>query len=448
LNQFFQARAPGPEGPGIRADEPAKGPEAEGAMPVGAPAARPPDRDGPTPMDEPPTKRAKAMWTRRDLVVPAGKHHAGESVIEFRREEDGVLVRLPETLGNKRFVVKDILTAGGQGALIKALDQNLCGRPVLIKLIRIEHTKLFRDVDRPVPNIGREIRQRRKQLELETKMLLRLNRSIDDRIPVVSQLVRDYSAQLHGPHGAEGWHWENDDEDFREEYRELLEREPYLVLRNIDGESLIDLIDPAHARDPRTSMEHAKSVIDFGRHICIILAQFHRRELDVGDDGAEVRRYYVYQDLKPDNIIRTASGELFLIDFGTVATVRVEGDAEEFEGRPEGTSGYCAPETLLPPYPVSEMSDIYSVGATLYHFITGERPPRHGLADAVERARGELSPILYGRLFDLVASCVIGDPEERRRAIETSLPRRPDPAWDSSLIITLRRNFIAMQQEI
>jgi serine/threonine protein kinase len=382
------------------------------------------------------------MWSRREIVIPMDKLHAGELVIEFRRDEDGMLVRLPQAIGNKRFVVKDILTAGGQGALIKALDQNLNGRPVLIKLIRIEHGKLFRGVDRPVPNIDREVRQRRGQLELETKMLLRLNRSIDDRIPVVSQLVRDYSAQLHGPHGAEQWYWEEDDEDCRE----LLEREPYLVLRNIDGESLSDQIDPERARNPRTNKEHAEFAIDLGRHICIILAQFHRREKEKGEDGVEVPRYYVYQDLKPDNIIRTTSGELFLIDFGTVATVRVTGDAEEFEGRPEGTAGYCAPETLVPPYAVGEMSDIYSLGATLYHVITGNRPPRHGLAEAVEEARRELSAKLYDGLFNLVASCVIGDPRERRRVIETSLARKPDPR-ESSLIITLRRNFIALQQE-
>ncbi|MCH8830436.1 MAG: serine/threonine protein kinase, partial [Planctomycetes bacterium] len=87
--------------------------------------------------------------------------------------------------------------------------------------------------------------------------------------------------------------------------------------------------------------------------------------------GAMHDRNWLHMDIKPDNILFNKGSELKLVDFSLSAKV-----AGMFGGKSkeiQGTKSYIAPETLLRKSP-SPQTDIYSLGATLYHMLTGEPP--------------------------------------------------------------------------
>ena len=79
----------------------------------------------------------------------------------------------------------------------------------------------------------------------------------------------------------------------------------------------------------------------------------------------------IHRDIKPDNIMLTNSGRAKLSDLGlaSVAGEIDESNADEVMGTPQ----YISPEHLTGS-PMDVRSDIYSLGATFYHFVTGTFP--------------------------------------------------------------------------
>lgn len=79
----------------------------------------------------------------------------------------------------------------------------------------------------------------------------------------------------------------------------------------------------------------------------------------------------IHRDIKPDNIMLTNSGRAKLSDLGlaSVAGEIDESDSDEVMGTPQ----YISPEHLTGS-PMDVRSDIYSLGATFYHFVTGTFP--------------------------------------------------------------------------
>jgi len=84
----------------------------------------------------------------------------------------------------------------------------------------------------------------------------------------------------------------------------------------------------------------------------------------------------IHRDLKPHNLMRTADGTVKILDFG----LAVLADAGEQEGGLTGqnvvlgTPDYIAPEQAEDSHAVDVRSDIYSLGCTLYHLLTGRVP--------------------------------------------------------------------------
>ncbi|HEV8112137.1 MAG TPA: bifunctional serine/threonine-protein kinase/formylglycine-generating enzyme family protein [Planctomycetota bacterium] len=91
----------------------------------------------------------------------------------------------------------------------------------------------------------------------------------------------------------------------------------------------------------------------------------------------------VHRDLKPSNVMVGDFGETYVVDWGLARSAGASDD--EREGDVVGTPAYMAPEQALAlPDLVGPRADVYSVGALLYHLLTGHRPyPEHDSGDDV-----------------------------------------------------------------
>jgi serine/threonine protein kinase len=131
----------------------------------------------------------------------------------------------------------------------------------------------------------------------------------------------------------------------------------YLVMKYIAGGDLAGRLRAA----PEGRLDEG-SVTDWAIQIADVLDYLHRREPPI-----------VYRDLKPSNIMLDANGKAMLIDFGIARWV----NKEEKGVTAVGTMGYAPPELFAGN--AEPRSDIYSLGATMFHLLTGADPQSNPL---------------------------------------------------------------------
>ncbi len=106
------------------------------------------------------------------------------------------------------------------------------------------------------------------------------------------------------------------------------------------------------------------------------------------------RRHLVHRDIKPANVILTGEGTAKLADLGLAREMADQSRVESEKGLVLGTPYYIAPEQIQGDQDIDIRADIYALGATLYHMITGQPPFPGTKVDKVLRAhlKDELIP--------------------------------------------------------
>lgn len=297
------------------------------------------------------------------VLKPRHDPNLNRRVIEVDR--DGMTYRIPARLGpGGRYEITDVLSIGGFGVIYQGCDQRLFGKRVLIKAIRYNRRHMR------VPNnraVLKDVEDQRNRLNHERKMLLAGYRRGIGGIPILIDVVEDLGLDLHGPHRDDqgGWHHYSLDDQWR--------KEPYLVLSYVAGKPMGKVLHEDFF--VRNRLGNAKQVIlQVGR----ALRGFH---LDEERSGKHFS--FIYQDLKPDNIIFTPEKRPVLIDFGGFA-VRIDGRTQKEFAR-TGTPGYQPPE-FLDGSPVDRLdprADVFSLGMTVYHILGGVAPKADPQGNAV-----------------------------------------------------------------
>lgn len=137
-------------------------------------------------------------------------------------------------------------------------------------------------------------------------------------------------------------------------------------------------------------------VIDWAKQLCDVLNYLHTQEQPI-----------IYRDLKPGNIMLRPDGRIILIDFGIARTFKKTSVADT---TCLGTIGYAAPEQFGGKGQTDARTDIYCLGATLYHLVTGQNPcePPYEM-----RPIRQWNPALSSGFENIIWKCTQINPEER-----------------------------------
>ena len=128
----------------------------------------------------------------------------------------------------------------------------------------------------------------------------------------------------------------------------------YFVMEYVDGDTVYDRI-VARKRLPE------REALDIIRQIASALEHAHERG-------------FVHRDIKPRNIMMTRSGVAKLADLGLARSISDRELAESEAGRAYGTPFYISPEQIQGKVDIGPPADIYGLGATFYHMVTGRVP--------------------------------------------------------------------------
>lgn len=174
------------------------------------------------------------------------------------------------------------------------------------------------------------------------------------------------------------------------------------IIDVIDGDGtfliVMDYIEGRHLESvvKEYGAQNQEDVIDWAKQLCDVLSYLHSRKPPI-----------IYRDMKPSNIMLKPDGKVMLIDFGTAREFKESSVADT---TCLGTQGYAAPEQYGGHGQTDARTDIYCLGATLYHLLTGHNPSEPPY---------EMYPIRYWNpdlssgLEEIIWKCTQKNPEDR-----------------------------------
>jgi beta-lactam-binding protein with PASTA domain/tRNA A-37 threonylcarbamoyl transferase component Bud32 len=178
----------------------------------------------------------------------------------------------------------------------------------------------------------------------------------------------------------------------------------FIVMEYVDGPSLSQVIRRDGPLHPRRAAEIADEV-------AAALGFAHSRGV-------------VHRDVKPGNVLLTATGQSKVTDFGIARALSSPDDDLTQAGSVMGTATYFSPEQAQG-LPVDPRSDLYSLGVVLYEMVTG-RPPFSGdtpLAIAYKHVQDQPAP----------PSSIVPDvPPGLEAIIMKLLEKRPDDRYPTA----------------
>ncbi|ALC89400.1 serine/threonine protein kinase [Bacillus sp. FJAT-18017] len=163
----------------------------------------------------------------------------------------------------------------------------------------------------------------------------------------------------------------------------------FVIMDYIEGEPLDKILDEYGAQPQEL-------VIEWAKQLCEVLDYLHTRNPTI-----------IYRDMKPANVMLKPDGNLKLIDFGIAREYKEQNLADTVS---LGTKGYAAPEQFGGKGQTDPRTDVYCLGVTLYHLVTGHNPSEPPY---------ELYPIRYwnphlsGGLERIIEKCTQLNPDDR-----------------------------------
>ncbi len=187
---------------------------------------------------------------------------------------------------------------------------------------------------------------------------------------------------------------------------DLLKRlsHPHLpsIIDVIDGEGtfliVMDYIEgnPLSKILKRQGAQSQEDVIEWAKQLCDVLGYLHSRQPPI-----------VYRDMKPSNVMLKPDGNVTLIDFGTAREFKSSSVADT---TCLGTQGYAAPEQFGGHGQTDGRTDIYCLGATMYHLVTGHNPAEPPYEMYPIR---QWNPKLSSGLEAIILKCTQKNPNDR-----------------------------------
>lgn len=127
----------------------------------------------------------------------------------------------------------------------------------------------------------------------------------------------------------------------------------YIIEDYIEGETLGTILE-------NNGAQPQELVIEWAMQICEALEYLHTRKPAI-----------IYRDMKPANVMLKPDGNIKVIDFGIAREYKDQSLADTVS---LGTKGYAAPEQFGGKGQTDARTDIYCLGVTLYHLLTGQNP--------------------------------------------------------------------------
>lgn len=286
-----------------------------------------------------------------------------------------------------RYVVKERLGRGGMATVFRAEDTNL-RRDVAIKVL---HEYLTDDDT---------FRQR---FELEAQIIAGYNH------PNIVQ-VYDFDTL------------EGDDSCIY-----------YMVMRYIDGETLVDVLDQCRTTQKSLSHERVASIIS---DVAQALDYAHDRDM-------------IHRDIKPANILMEKNGRAILSDFGIARLAQERQSNLTQDGSIIGTPAYMAPEQAAGQM-VDYRSDLYALGVVLFELLTGQPPFQHEStlrllsmhATAQPPAVSSIMPSASDQLDEVLFRALAKDPNERYQSGKALVAALNKAFGEEALPIRQRANTL------